>query len=122
MTDFQLSISLSRPFGTQFLDIFVSRHCAFGLYRVIHIPPFQGDYLKSPYIVASLRDAFLDVFVSRHCTFGLYRVIHIQPFQGDYLKYPYIVAALRDAVLGCLCVTALRLRLVPCYSYPTLSG
>ena len=82
MTDFQLSISLSRPFGTQFLDIFVSRHCAFGLYRVIHISPFQGDYLK----------------------------------------YPYIVAALRDAVLGCLCVTALRLRLVTCYSYLTLSG
>ena len=44
MTDFQLSISLSRPPRDAFLDIFVSRYCAFGLYRVIHIPPFQGDY------------------------------------------------------------------------------
>ena len=63
--------------------IFVSRHCTFGLYRVIHISPFQGDYLKSPYIVAALRDAVPVVFVPQHCAFGLYRVIHISPFQGD---------------------------------------
>lgn len=42
---------MSRPFGTQFSDVWVSRHCAFGLYRVIHIAPRWGDFLKSPYFI-----------------------------------------------------------------------
>ena len=84
MTDFQPSISLSRPFGTH-SRISLCHGTAPSACTVLFIyHPFRVIISSPLFIVASLRDAFPDVFVSRHCAFGLYRVIHISPFQGDY--------------------------------------
>ena len=129
----------------------LSRHCAHGLYRVLHIASLSGlpfcclaaITVLRPWLVPCFayrvpvgthfllpcryhgtapmactvfcisrpcRDALSVVLLlSRHCSQGLYRVLHI--------------ASLSGRTFCCLAaITALRLRLVPCYACRVISG
>ena len=63
-------LRISRPYRDALPAIMLlSRHCAQGLYRVMHIASLSG---RPP----------ATMLLSRHCAIGLYRVLHIASLSG----------------------------------------
>ena len=129
----------------------LSRHCAHGLYRVLHITSLSGRTFCCLATITALRPWLVPCFayrvpvgthfllscryhgtapmactvfcisrpcrvslsvvlpLSRYCAHGLYRVLHIASLSG----LPFCCLA---------AITALRLRLVPCYACRVISG